>query len=724
MEKLMSESHRDSVALLAADLEKMGYSRQSFVFEYQTDVNSRVDMVVFIEKKPWIVAEVKEGEDFAPFQNQSSYRHNPAVRRVQALASLMNAPYFLISDGITHLWFSTDESGRPKRLETPIFPTLNGKSVDFGASKEHVHFTLRSLRDFFFQVVHGLQMDEIGLLLLAKILSERGDFSLVYDLGLITPDKNESFHKSNSRFHLSLKDYVDRRYLWNAYNLLQNVTLSALPPVDLLNILDELFLYQISKSSNPKVPRWISDLLTRLALFTDDDVIIDLASGYGDILAAVGLAQTRFQGRAKVWGFTNNPEQAIWAQLQQKIARVEGDVITEDALLVNLSGDFSLPDLPRPTAIVSAPSFGVRQIDGLSYQMYLASQGINQNEDLYLEVGIRMLAPGGRLVLLVPEGLLLSTKRRRTREFILAEMNVLSIISLSSDLLLPFSNIKTSILVLEKNKVKSPILMASITSVPPKDIFDSRTIPEVQAILNGLRVSADAEAETFRTYSENFWWVEPDRVNPDNLTVRYYESLNNVEETFSNTSFPQFRLEEITQLIKRGSSFKLDDQGEILVIGPGAIRPLEIDVENLVRTSEEAITGRRIIAEEGDILINNISMYLGATAVVNASVAGHVISQHVLLVRPNTSLVLPEYLAVVINSDFVKAQIKTLAAGTVIPALSVARLADLVIPLLSLEDQQRIIQRVNSAYNLVANARIQLDLSEKLLQELIRRVSL
>ena len=84
---------------------------------------------------------------------------------------------------------------------------------------------------------------------------------------------------------------------------------------------------------------------------------------------------------------------------------------------------------------------------------------------------------------------------------------------------------------------------------------------------------------------------------------------------------------------------------------------------------------------------------------VEEEIIDTVISQHVVLVRANISLILPEYLAIALNSDFVKEQIYRISNGSVMPSISLQNLKEVEIPVPDIEEQKHIVNKIYESRN-------------------------
>jgi restriction endonuclease S subunit len=181
-------------------------------------------------------------------------------------------------------------------------------------------------------------------------------------------------------------------------------------------------------------------------------------------------------------------------------------------------------------------------------------------------------------------------------------------------------------------------------------------------------------------------------------------------------------LTKVTKSIKRGKPIKLDDEGNIPVIGPAAIRMMNIDGENIRTTSEGNLPKNPIRLKSGDVILNNIGTQLGAAVGIDDRFDRYLVSQHVLVIRPDTSLVLPEFLAAALNSGFVKTQLQRRATGVLIPSLTIGRFTEIEVPIPSIEVQSKVIENINRSREALELARTNFERAETEFERAIKHL--
>lgn len=701
-------------------LNELGFPQSVIAPDIPTRRGQRADFVIYRgDNKPLAVIEVKSQDQDYPTREEPKLRFHPYVRQAQLIADQLRAPYYLLSDGKSFLWFTTDRSGWPLLLDRPITPDLSFEAGQYRLSKDDLVRTLQELQSFIFWKGGMARSDEVAILILAKLLSEAGDDNLKQ---ILLDSSHDQTQLSLLYQPLALPDLLSQliqrdkeaKHLAEAFDLLQDVNFSDADPKDVLKAFDDTLLTPQVTQDRLRVSRWLADFMVRLARPEDGDVVLDICSSYGDVLAAVEL----YAEDASLSGITDLQRPAVWAQIQQLVLGNR-----ESSLLLGSRVPYDVwksGKVSRPNRIITAPSFGGKIDEGGSWSSLYRS-GIRHVEDLYAELALDWIAPRGRVVMLVPETLLSAGgKRVLTREMLLYKSQLRAVISLAPGLLSPYSFLKSSVLILDKDPSAEPyeVLMARVDEFKDEDTFDSREIPELREVLEQFsRWEEESATENLRTARA----VKTADMDFGNMTATKY--LSEALDQDRSSPYTLAGLEEISVQIRRGVTIKLRNYGDVPVIGPAAIRSLELDASAINKTSNVDLPRNAPTAEAGDVVINIIGMHLGEAAVVGADLAGSYISVHVVLIRPDRTKVYPEYLAIALNGEHVKRQIAQLFTGALIRGLPLKSLKKLSIPLPNLDAQQRIIDIVSRARTALDSTKEELSTLETKFSDLVRTVT-
>lgn len=696
-------------------LTELGYRPTSMVPNVSVEkmpTANRVDLVVYDNDLPYLLVEVKSHTPKTDDPNELKF--HPYVRELQAQAFALSAPYYLLTNGQLFLWFTTDSTGRPKLLATPVLPKDNTKQKPIYESKEAIIHNLRSLQDYFRDRISFQQINKVSaLLVIAKLLNERGDNKLK---NYLLSENKVSFELTNFSF-LNLLDFppVESTYLEKAFEILDRVNLTSIKSINLLRALDDIFfLNEKFHYHMPRTPRWLADFFVRLGQLPSKSkkIVMDIACGAGDILTAARLVTEN----ADLWGISQNPESAFWTQLQLiALGEQKASILIEElppyAVLES-------QNIPRPTHIITIPPLG-RNLGHEKMHSELSKLGILQVEDAYLELGINLLENKGRIVALVPESMLFAQGTRAIRQFIKDSTRITAIISLDSGALFPYSNLKASILVLDKGTVSGDydIFMAQIKGSIKENTFDSTEISRISETLDQFEQWTKKREIKTDDYK---WIVSAKNLDIENFTVNRHFPLNSVKIPQIKVSDRILSIEQVATLLKYGNSIKLETAGSIRVIGPAAIKVMHIDPNSLNFITEQELPSKLLLTQLGDIVLSSVGASLGKAAVIGKDLANSPISRNIILIRPDRSLVIPAYLSAAINSDYVQLQFRQRATGSITPSLSINSLAEVTIPIPSLKTQQYIAQKLENAQEKVAQAQQNLEDAKNVLKKLIQ----
>lgn len=682
-------------------LVQLGYSRNSILYDYRIERNQIVDIMVRSSEtqSPWLIVEARSSQDMPDPNDSARLQYHPTVRRLQRNATTLNAKYYLLSDGHSYLFFETDDVGRPRLLQEPVRPPFYIDFSEVGPPpREIIIDVFRQLSEFLLTRKRWRASDpRVATVILSHFQALYGDARLRRTLLETDILDNDSLTQLEL-LRIDRGDFTSEPRLDMAFEILEQVNLADAEKRDVLSALDEVFLYRMKHSLS--VSRWLADLMVRLARITRESVVLDLYSNVGNIPAAASLQHAQVES----WGIVRSPESFVWSKLQQVILRnLDGSIILSDLF----ADDTQLMDgLPIASHVITAPVMGGRVREGVRNSI-LFSQGVRNTEDLYLEFALSRVKEHGTVVFLAPEGMLFGTgARARTRKLISETTSLLAVIGLESGALKPFSSIRTSILVLNKGipSGQHQVFMSELKDFSDSstvEVFDSRQIPEAAHLLDSFEEWTSEQ--TIRS-ADREWTVFQKELDPKSFTAARYKPSDSTTHAIER-KFHQFvPVTAVTSTIKRGKRIKLDEDGNIPVVGPATIRAMRTDPDSVGSTIQENVPSKAIQLQPYDILLNNIGTHLGAAAVADELLLGAYVSQHAIVLRPDLEQIVPDYLAIALNSDYVQSQLRQRATGSVMPSLTLQRLSEVVLPFPDLQTQRRIVAEVKDKLDKLKSA--------------------
>ncbi len=476
-------------------------------------------------------------------------------------------------------------------------------------------------------------------------------------------------------------DVIERQsFFLQASRILSQIVFLEAPVEELLHAFDELLVVRTQIQAF-KLPRWLTDLFVQLADVRENDEVLDLFSNFGDVAAAIAKSN----GRANVVSVVNHRLTYLWAAIQQRIlmANERNEIVFGQMPPIGIQ---PASGTPRPSKIIVAPPFNLR--------LPTVFGRTELSEDVYLSLALEQVAPGGRIVAIVPESFLFSKKpeRRQLRSSMLSKMSVRAIVSL--DTFMPNTSIKTSVLVLDKvpaNKVDRVLLGRVQRSDIPSHVQSTLSCREIPRIAGLLEAFRSKDYSRFR--AGEMWTIATQDLTADNFAITQYSNFGDAQPL---STYPVIPLADVADVFK-GSALTLDEEGDLLVIGPGAVRKLSIDPTKLDRTRHSRLTSHPIVAQADDIVINALGKYRGEAALVEPELAGYFISRNIIVVRLQRNMLfqpslLPAFLAIALNSKFVTGQLANRTTGSVIEQITKGAMLEVLVPVPELNVQRQIIE--------------------------------
>jgi SAM-dependent methyltransferase len=687
---------------------ELGYPAELIQREYQTSRNAHLDLVVILDGRIRIVCEAKRLDKLP--RDDKLRPFDALIRQIQFAAIEVGARYFLVSDGHQMLWFETDESGRPLALAAPkAYRDLIDGGSDSQLRANRISGVRHTLRNMLERSRQQRWSPEALALILYAYLQRRRGREMFCELlvggsgsqATLAAARSDWPDASNTGFVETLafvarQDLTSPRAYEEALDLLDASALDTLAPPDALPLLDDILYRYPTSSGATRLPRWIADLLVRLAGIERGDRVLDLHCGLGNLSAAVRLAGTTPPSHMAL--FARHATDAMWACVQQLVFSAELPSISIGDPLE--SARHAHPQDGLADRILVAPPFGL----SVRHERFSDRRGsVLSSEEAYLHHALELLSPTGRLVALLPNGPLGSPGRSPLRELLLR--NGLQAV-LDVGTFQPDSGVAASIVVLDKSAPsRDALFFAKAQNRQQQDSFDCTSLPGLPHVL-----------QRFES-----WMQDHDIGNDDDLGLTATATpaqgvlsagqylARQAQRQLPLASFEHHSLESLALVTKGGAIRRSKDAGDVVFIGPGAIRPLEIQLDPLDRADDAEVQQYpNAVAGEGDIVLNGLSTYLGAAALIESG--RFPINRHIFRIRVHNALVLPEYLAIAINSRYVHEVLIAGAGGSVMTMLRLDVLKQVLIPVPPRDIQAEIVRRI-------ALAKEERDVVERSLQQ-------
>ncbi|EIA08684.1 N-6 DNA methylase [Flavobacterium frigoris] len=662
-------------------LEKLGYPPESIYFEYSISSGKRIDVVVKKEKSVFIAIEVKNPQIFN-FETIVDIEYHPLTRKIQREAQEVDAEYFILTNGTNYLWMKTGFGGRPEKIEEVKFSDFN---IIKNTENEFLNIVLNHIFEFLRNFpITGNHLYDTSLVIYTKLKKETDvDFDIrrIYQSLFSQSQINQQYTRKHSSEEI-LNQAIERL---DTINLSNN-------KLTVIEYIDNLFL---RNSNDLSVPRWLSDFMMKILNPLPEDNIIDLFARNGTITSSVYL-----NNNEKVVSYYTNQNDYYWIKIQQLLFLGKEVEIIFEPLLINGRTDFLIENLANDILIV--PPFNQKISNAFDSELF--HNGIKDSTSIFIETALKAVRENGKIMVIVADNFLSSNQLLKVRKYFLRESIIESIISLPQDTFKPYSLVKTSLITFVKtsSRVNQNTFFAAIEESPKEYLLDSKKSKQLNEILanhNKFKLNEDF------TKSKSGFVVK--ELDVENLHFSKYLFRDNIYHNNLSKGYLYIPIKELTLDIYRGSALVSDDEkGDIPYIGPASIRKMRIIKDSFSYTSKNIIPNKNIKIETQDILVNAIGPNRGKAAIVSTEFNGMSINRHIIGIKVNNNLVLPEYLAIILNSKIVQEQFYDQSSGSVIPSLNLKSFEQLIIPIPNFDIQEKTIQEFNyitSEYNNTLN---------------------
>ena len=338
---------------------------------------------------------------------------------------------------------------------------------------------------------------------------------------------------------------------------------------------------------------------------------------------------------------------------------------------------------------------------------------------LFIERCLQLLKEGGRMGIVLPEGVFGNPSDRYVWEFIHQQASVIGVVSLPPETFQPSTHTKTSVLFLEKkHQKKNKVFMAIAKTVGHnkngKEIFKITANGSTVLDEQGKAILDDDLPEVtknFKSYlsgnlhetSHLGFAIEQAEIGEYIFIPEYYnpEIKSEIKRIEASGKYVMRSISELVEEkiieVRRGNEIgsQFYGTGTIPFVRTTDIVNWEIKIDPVKAVSEEVYEQYRKIQDikEGDILfVNDGTFLIGRTAMVTALDTKIIIQSHLRKLRVlKPEKLNPYYLFYLLNSKIVRKQIdaKTFVQATISTIGN--RLGEIILPILiNKEEQEKI----------------------------------
>jgi type I restriction enzyme M protein len=426
-------------------------------------------------------------------------------------------------------------------------------------------------------------------------------------------------------------------------------------------------------------------------------------------------------------GIEFNPDVALPASIRLAFEGGNGTEITcANALLENeqLNGTFDV--------VLTNPPFGSKGKveDQRILKSYLLARRWNRTatngweathqvlggqspEILFIEKCLRLLRPGGRMAIVLPDGLLQNVSNSHIRFWIRSQAKVHAVVSIPQEAFVPYgTGIKTSLLLLQKLPADAPnVFMARIRNIgydvkgqpvyrredSGKPVRSSSGAPVLDDDTEGIaQAYVNFNNSELESRNENIFMVKSESLN-SRLDVEHYLPRDQelIEHLKAQGAKP---LGALADILKESDDFRLAADAEIKYIAISDVdsRSMQV-VSPQVIVAHEAPSRATYRVQTSDIITAVAGASTGtlkqATALVTEEEDGAICSNGFAVLR-NVHGVEPLFLLAYMRTEFYLRQVRRMMTGHAIPCISIDDLSKVLVPIPPTSEQKEIAKSI------------------------------
>ncbi|HSW79199.1 MAG TPA: N-6 DNA methylase [Candidatus Saccharimonadales bacterium] len=514
-------------------------------------------------------------------------------------------------------------------------------------------------------------------------------------------------------------------------------------------IYEELIKNTFDKTENQQffTPRTVVQFMVEIGNVAKADTIIDPACGSGGFLIS---SLPYLKKNARLTGLEIDPMMAWISQMnlvmngyrEGNVACLEGNgSLSHSPALADVAPENSV-DL-----ILTNPPFGSDFSDATELSKFVLGRGKKNRRRgvLFIERCLDWLKPGGRLCIVIDDGVLNGDGNTDTRNLILRKSVVEAVVSLPETAFMPYATVKASILVLSKKEsketVQGEIFMAMADNVGRKPNGDPLYSLEKNDAGEPVLVNDLPQIlKAWNEYQTNQNLVQTDKVfladlsdtdEAARLDLPFYHPMRHAaRQALEMAKYKMYRLGELVTIRNTSAVPALQDPDEkwrFIGLADITSKTGKYSVEELLGSQMKSSVK---LFRAGDVLFSKMRPELQKCCYISDDEEeGYTSAENIVLtIRDDNSLdlserpeVLGEYLSLILRSELGLGQILHQITGVGRPRIGAKTLLNMQIPLPSLDEQKAIIDKHNEAWQKHLSLK---EKGEKLLMESQRIVDI
>lgn len=332
----------------------------------------------------------------------------------------------------------------------------------------------------------------------------------------------------------------------------------------------------------------------------------------------------------------------------------------------------------------------------------------NRSEVLFVDYIAEHLNPNGKAGVIVPEGVIFQsgTAYKDLRKM-LVDNYLYAVVSLPAGVFNPYSGVKTSILLMDKEfaKAEEEILFVKIDNDgyglgAQRNAVKGSQLDEAIEVLKQFKEGSFTESALAHSVPK----VEITKNGDYNLSGDRYKII----ESVGNSKFPLVEIKEICEIQRGGSPRPIE---EYITFNEDGINWIKIgdvaeNAKYITQTKEkikQSGVNKTRLVQDGDFILSN-SMSFGRPYIVKISGAIH--DGWLLLRMKDNRMINQDFLYEILRSDLIKRQYEKLATGGVVRNLNSNLVSSVQIPLPPISIQKEIVAEIETYQKIIDGAKM------------------
>lgn len=479
-----------------------------------------------------------------------------------------------------------------------------------------------------------------------------------------------------------------------------------------------------------RTPRHIIDFIVNIVKPTKIDKILDpacgtagfLISAYKYIIKTAKKADKRLAPK-ELNALTNNfqgydisPDMVKLALVNMYLHKFKEPKIYEYDTLTKLDRWDDYFDVILANPPFMTPKGGIQPHNRFGVKA-------NRSEVLFVDYIMEHLNTVGRAGVIVPEGIVFQSANayKELRKKLVDENYLYAVVSLPSGVFQPYSGVKTSILLMDKQLAKKTdkILFVEIQNDgfdlgAQRREIDKNDLPQAMEFINQLQNAINTHSE-FTIESKMITLVEKTKIAENeeyNLTASRYKETKD----YSNCKWDMVKLGDVCEL-KRGLTYSKKDETNDNN-GVAVLRSNNIDLKTntLILNDIKYISKNINVLDDKKLLQNDVFIclangskeHLGKVAYIDKN-TNFYFGGFMGVIRSNLQLINSKYLFNCLASSKFNQYLRNNITGVNINNLNAKILYDYKIPLPPLEVQEEIVKELNGYQAIIDGAQKVID---------------